>query len=57
MQENVLIHRKYILKHLGVKRHNMSHLLSNVAGKITCIYIHMCIYVYVCRERHGGREQ
>ena len=44
MQQNVLIHRKYILKYLGVKRHDISHLLSNVSVKI--IHIYMCVYVY-----------
>lgn len=40
MQENVLFPKKYILKYLGVKCHNVCNLLSDGSGKKFSIYIH-----------------
>lgn len=54
MQENVLVLRKYIRKYLGVKRHDICHLLSNVSVKIThiCVYTHIqTLHTYIQRDR------
>lgn len=46
--KNVLILRKYILKNLGVKSHNVCNLLPN---GLQNQFIHVCMYAYAYLER------